>query len=167
MKQKDIQVTKTQTPVILSKANELEFVGPPGVGKTFAGLAKIMVWLQESSNRTGFFVVSNRYATKYIERLISTAWSNLGRYHYTDKSFNLVNGSSLFLVSVHELNYEGLGGTDFGSFVIDADVSEEQYAFALVKTHKEGFVLKCTLGDEPYLLERTYLQTGNPYLKEI
>lgn len=161
-----IQLTKTQIPVILSKAKELQFIGQAAVGKTSAGLAKIMIWLQEN-NRTGFFVVYNRYSTKYVERLILSVWSSLGIYRHTDKSFNLVNGSTLFLVWADQLNHEHLGGAGRGSFVFDTEVSDDQYAFSLSKCDKSGFLLQLSDGAKNCLIEKTDLDSTNPYLKDL
>lgn len=162
----DINLTPTQSKVLISNAHEIAFHGTPGCGKTFVAMTKLVAWLQEDEYRTGVF--TTRYIGGFQEatRILTNEFKDIGLFNATDKSFVLHNGSLLWLLTPDEVSYEHIGGIKRGSFVFDCVGSDTAYEFAKVKRHKKGFILTCFDSPNTILTETTYIQSKNPHLKD-
>lgn len=168
---KEFVLTKTQSKIVTSPANRIEWSGNRGVGKTFGAFLKMLVTAQQNPYSVSFYLTRSKRVARYAADEKISMFEGLGKMHYADMCFRFDNGAKIFFSSFDDFEddmYRGMRPSVVldNTTSRDVDVVGRIEYLVLPRLPKYGFILVIK-GDKeiPEIIERTYIEETNPYLK--
>lgn len=172
MKTKEFTLTQTQSKVVASKSNYIEWSGNDrAIGKTFAAFVKMLVVAQENTYSVCCYLTNHRQVTRHTLDANLHLFEGLGKMSYHDMCFKFANGSKIFFDTVDGF-LDGSYRCMRPSVVIDnARVEDEEKiwgvkSLVIPRLPKYAFMLVNRYSKENTITETTYVgETINPYIK--
>lgn len=168
---KDFTLTKTQSRIVTSPANYIEWRGKRAVGSTFAAFIKMLVVAQDNPQSVSFYLTKSKQVARHVADEKLNLFDGLGKMSYHDMCFKFYNGSKIFFASFSDFQDDmcrGMRPSVVLDNTTDTDFDDVNNTRSLVipRLHKHGFMLVIKRDEDiSSLTELTYIdESKNPYI---